>query len=74
MTKKEFLLQNKEAVKIMFIDENRTVVEVAEKFNCSTAVLQRFLREQGISVEIRRFGCRGRKSTDDKGTRSERVD
>ena len=49
MTKKEFLLQNKEAVKTMFIDENRTVVEVAEKFNCSTAVLQRFLREQGIS-------------------------
>lgn len=49
MLKKEFLLQNKLEVQKMYIDENKTVEQVAEAFNCSTSVLQRFLREQGIS-------------------------
>lgn len=48
MLKKEFLLQNKEEVRKMFVEENHTVKEVAEAFNCSTAVLQRFMKEQGI--------------------------
>lgn len=48
MLKKEFLLQNKESVINMYITENKTVKEVADAFNCSTAVLQRFLKEQGI--------------------------
>ena len=45
MLKKEFLLQNKESVINMYITENKTVNEVANAFNCSTAVLQRFLKE-----------------------------
>lgn len=49
MLKKEFLLQNKTQVEQMYIQENKTVEEVSRAFNCSTSVLQRFLREQGIS-------------------------
>lgn len=49
MLKKEILLQNKEQVEQMYIKENKTVAEVADAFNCSTPVLQRFLKEQGIS-------------------------
>lgn len=53
MLKKEFLLQNKEAVINMYITENKTVKEVANTFNCSTSVLQRFLKEQGIRKKSR---------------------
>ena len=53
MLKKEFLLQNKESVMNMYITENKTVNEVANAFNCSTAVLQRFLKEQGIRKKSR---------------------
>ena len=53
MLKKECLLQNKEAVINMYITENKTVKEVANTFNCSTAVLQRFLKEQGIRKKSR---------------------
>lgn len=49
MLKKEFLLKNKEEVIQLYITENRTVKEVAEQFNCSTAVLQRFMKDQNIS-------------------------
>ena len=53
MLKKEFLLQNKESVINMYITENKTVNEVANAFNCSTAVLQRFLKEHGIRKKSR---------------------
>lgn len=49
MLKKEFLLQNKELVRKMFVEENHTVKETAKAFNCSTSVLQRFMREEGIT-------------------------
>lgn len=49
MLKKEFLLQNKTQVEQLYIKENKTVEEVSKAFNCSTSVLQRFLRDQGIS-------------------------
>lgn len=66
MLKKEFLLQNKESVINMYITENKTVKEVADAFNCSTAVLQRFLKEQGIRKKIESsyfWSSRKRKST-----------
>lgn len=49
MLKKEFLLQNKNQVEQMYIKENKTVKEVSRAFDCSTSVLQRFLREHNIS-------------------------
>lgn len=45
MLKKEFLLQNKTQVEQLYIKENKTVEEVSKAFNCSTSVLQRFLRD-----------------------------
>ena len=45
MLKKEFLLQNKTQVEQLYIKENKTVEEISKAFNCSTSVLQRFLRD-----------------------------
>ena len=48
MLKKEFLLQNKESVRKYYVEENHTVEETAAMFNCSTSVLQRFMKAEGI--------------------------
>lgn len=52
MLKKEFLLQNKEKVRKFYVIEKHTVEETAKEFNCSTSVLQRFMREEGIKKVI----------------------
>lgn len=51
MLKKEILLKNKELIKELYVDKNFTKKQLAEKFDCSTSVLDRFFKEQGISKE-----------------------
>lgn len=49
MLKKEFLLKHKDEVIQLYITENHTVKEVADYFNCSTSVLQRFMKDYNIT-------------------------
>lgn len=48
MLKKEFLLENLELIKKLYIDENCTKKELAIRFNCSTSALERFFKEHNI--------------------------